>query len=513
MVRYRLKKKYAILSFVLASIGVVVIVLGSSYAFFTTQVSTKDYIVYTGNLQIDYTKTGNIVNLNNTYPMTNAQGLATTGYTFNITNNGTINARYQIRLELSNDNEIPIEYIKLAYIKTQSNSHQTDETITPILLSDLNSTLTFTSNQQIEATKTDSYNLKLWLDINTPNDIQRKTFKAKIVIEAIQDVEDGYAMANTSPIIILNKYANGNTDINLKVNEQFTDPEVLEIKDDKDKLTEDDITKTIEYTNDGVNLSTVNNVDTSVAGVYYITYTVTDSDNQTGTVVRVVTVNNTSAIPTISLNGSNSITVVEGEEYTELGVTVSSGNKVATIGEVKTSTLGTYILRYIVIDSNNNINSVTRTVTVVEKYRESILAGSYPVLTDNLVPITIDNNGITHKANLASNWYSYENKNWANAVVLEDKTQSYNVGDTIPESNIQSYFVWIPKYSYKLFNLGNYNSLTTLANATQEIEIKFGENNTANTSTTCASVTESGANLDGSLCSLGKYMTHPAFVA
>ena len=30
--------------------------------------------------------------------------------------------------------------------------------------------------------------------------------------------------------------------------------------------------------------------------------------------------------------------------------------------------------------------------------------------------------------------------------------------EIIPESNIESYFVWIPRYRYKIFNNGNYPS-------------------------------------------------------
>ena len=362
MIRYRLKKKYAILAVVFAGLGLFLLVLGGSYAFFTNQVTSKDYVIYTGNLQIDYTRTGNLINLTKAYPKTNTEGLQEEGYSFNITNNGNIDARYQIRLELDNSNTLPLEYIKMAYIRTKSNSTQTDEEIEPILLSNLNNTLTFISDKQIGAGKEDSYNLKLWIDYNAPNDIQGKTFKATIVVDSLQDVEDGYAIANTRPIITLNKYSDGNTDSHILVNEQFTDPGILSVKDDKYLLTEEDVNITYKYTNDGENLTTVSNIDTTTPGVYYIDYEVTDNDNLTTSITRVVTVNETASIPTITLNGDASVTLQEGDTYTEQGAT--SASNIATIGEVKTSVVGTYVVRYIAIDENNNMNSVTRTVTV-----------------------------------------------------------------------------------------------------------------------------------------------------
>lgn len=275
----RLKKKYAIIGIVLCSILVFFLVLaGASYGFFSTRVTTKEYVVYTGSLRVDFDNNGNGINLQGTKPMTNQEGLATTGYTFNVKNKGTINARYQVRLELADDNEIPVEYIKMAYTKTKDD----DETISspttsePVLLSNLNSSLTFISNEKVEANKTDTINLKVWLDISTPNDMQGKTFKAKIVVDAIQDVDDGYVM-ETKPIITLNKFEDGNIDQIIKVGETFTDPGVLEVKDDKDKLTPSDVTVT-------------GTVNTNQVGTYDLTYQVTDSDNNTTTIIRTVAV-------------------------------------------------------------------------------------------------------------------------------------------------------------------------------------------------------------------------------
>ena len=46
-------------------------------------------------------------------------------------------------------------------------------------------------------------------------------------------------------------------------------------------------------------------------------------------------------------------------------------------------------------------------------------------------------------------WYKYEEKKWANAVILKSGV-TYEIGEVIPEKDIESYFVWVPKYKYKL---------------------------------------------------------------
>ena len=147
-------------------------------------------------------------------------------------------------------------------------------------------------------------------------------------------------------------------------------------------------------------------------------------------------------------------------------------------------------------------------------YTESILNGTDPVLSDDLVPVVLSDDGTVTKADIKEQWYKYEDKKWANAVILSDNTQTYNNGDIIPEDNIESYFVWIPKYSYQIFNLGETDGYTsgkpTTSNA-KEIQIKFGTTNTSdNNENECTTPMTSGASGN---CKVGDYMTSPAFIS
>ena len=64
-----------------------------------------------------------------------------------------------------------------------------------------------------------------------------------------------------------------------------------------------------------------------------------------------------------------------------------------------------------------------------------------PLLEGSLIPVTIESDGTVKKADIGSEWYSYEKKNWANAVILFDESKDYLAGEVIPESEIESYFV------------------------------------------------------------------------
>ena len=156
---------------------------------------------------------------------------------------------------------------------------------------------------------------------------------------------------------------------------------------------------------------------------------------------------------------------------------------------------------------------------VAEIYKEELLNGADPVLKGDLIPVVIANDGTVTKANIETEWYSYKKKTWANAVVLVDKTKSYNSYDVIPEENIESYFVWIPKYSYQLWDMGEYTGATEIdTSKVHEIPIKFGITDTNDVNTgecTTPMNTEKTQGLSGSNgnCQIGDYMTHPAFIS
>jgi len=203
----------------------------------------------------------------------------------------------------------------------------------------------------------------------------------------------------------------------------------------------------------------------------------------------------------------------------------SSDNRLITNGFLKNGESVTYILRmWVKYEAGNEAQNkyfatqirVVGTQANAVGYQEEILNGSYPVLKDNLVPVVISDTGVVTKADINKEWYSYEKKNWANSVILKDESVVYKNGEEIPEDNIESYFVWIPKYSYQLWDLGNYSGLTSISDKTQEIKIKFGTSNTSdNVTGECTTPMKDNQGIAGTSgnCKVGDYMTHPAFLA
>ena len=143
-----------------------------------------------------------------------------------------------------------------------------------------------------------------------------------------------------------------------------------------------------------------------------------------------------------------------------------------------------------------------------------------PILLDNMIPVVYDNCGNWLKADTSKNWYNYYKKTWANAVTVSEENReeylSADPGTVIEMSDINTMWVWIPRYKYTIFNANMSGNETT---EEQEIEIVF-ESGTSSTGT--VSCIDSINNSDGTseVCTDSIYgevtnnsstYTHPAF--
>lgn len=347
------------------SLILLVIVIGTSYALFSTVRTSKETVeVEAGTFKISFLDS-NYINLENTYPMTDEEGLNTPGYKFTITNEGTLNGKYNISLEESEENTLDKSYVKYS-VKEGDGTWST-----PALLSN---GIILTDNKQLNSTDHIDYELKLWLDENAPNEVQGKKYQAKIVVSATQT--NANIVNVIQPIINLN----GASIMNVEQNTNFTDPGVSSIQA-KEEIDVSAVTKRYEYF-DGVNTTPVETLDTSKIGTYYIYYEVLDSNENKGLAIRIVNVYKTDTIPpTITLVGEASIILDYGADYTDQGAIAQDNidgdltSKIVTVGEVNTQKEGTQIIKYLIIDSEGNTASAVRTVIVKRKYAD--VTGSF----------------------------------------------------------------------------------------------------------------------------------------
>ena len=254
------------------------------------------------------------------------------------------------------------------------------------------------------------------------------------------------------------------------------------------------------YSLDGENYTKVDNtkIDIEITNNTTIYARVKDGENNYDTTYEEVKIDNEAPVIT---DTPSDITITEGESYNlnDISVTDNSGiyNITKTINNTSTLKHGTYLVGYKVTDEAGNTTNITRNLKV--KMPADTSGASTPNISSGMIPVVYDYGKEAFvKADTNSNWYNYNNKEWANIVILKDKNINYNAEEIIPESNVDGYFVWIPRYKYQIFNLGNYTSVISSKPSTsteQEIKIIFESKSTS----------KSTGN------AVGSYLTHPAF--
>ena len=121
-------------------------------------------------------------------------------------------------------------------------------------------------------------------------------------------------------------------------------------------------------------------VNTSVAGTYLVTYNVSDvAGNAAIEVVRTVNIISDTTAPVITLNGSATIELNLGDTYIELGATATDDvdgditeDIVVDNSELNTSIIGSYNVFYTVSDSAGNEANTSRTVFVYGQLAELV---------------------------------------------------------------------------------------------------------------------------------------------
>ena len=381
------KKEYTKIAFL--GVFLLTIICGTSYAFLSQVITSKKNVEVTAGTFVINFKEKNTIDLKNAVPMTDQEGMNTESYVFSVNNTGSLDAKYDISLEENSNNTLDRKYVKYSIKEGDG------EWSSPALLS---TGLNLKTGRSLGSGATDSYEIKIWLDETATNEVQGKTYGAKVVINAVQT--NSTVTDFTTPIILLN----GPSTVKLNQGDTFNDLGVQEVKDDKDKLLVADVEISYEYY-DGENTVEVSSVDTSKVGIYYIYYKISDSSGNVGVSTRTVLVSKkNTGLPTISLVGDEVVTIKEGDSYTESGAIANDSedgsltDKIVVIGSVNTKVAGTYVIKYLVEDRDSNIASITRTV-IVEPSNGSVKVDiSYD--TSNIAETLVSVSSVSNASNV-----------------------------------------------------------------------------------------------------------------
>lgn len=189
-----------------------VLLIGGTYAWLTLTLNgNKTVRLEAGTLSLNLTNEANEINMLDAVPVTDADGMATTPYTFTLENNGTIPSDYSIFLDkmaidtgLKDMPQHRIKFIISKTIKEKVGDTIDSATDTVIDTDDgeamvLNPTSggeeqnpnRLLDSGSIEANQYIEYTLRLWIDQNaTSAEMNDTAFKGQLRIEATQQDMD-----------------------------------------------------------------------------------------------------------------------------------------------------------------------------------------------------------------------------------------------------------------------------------------------------------------------------------
>ena len=149
----------------LAIMFVVVSLSGPTYSLFINVDETDDFIYSTGNLELQFMEDEQI-SIQSAFPMIDSDGFKTAPYSLTIKNTGSLPYLFDLKMLSSTDDNV----IDMQYIKYQVNDGKTSTLYA--------SNGVIASNVLLYPEEEITFNVRVWLDISTPNAELGKTFVA-----------------------------------------------------------------------------------------------------------------------------------------------------------------------------------------------------------------------------------------------------------------------------------------------------------------------------------------------
>ena len=151
--------------------------------------------------------------------------------------------------------------------------------------------------------------------------------------------------------------------------------------------------------------------------------------------------------------------------------------------------------------SNNDVIYIKEELNNKSKYYtlnisniDNVLNGAYPVLDEKMIPVVYDGNNWL-VANKNQKYWDYENGIYANMVLVR-KNKDLNddnshprdyyltndaIGSPVYEKDIVAFFVWIPRYKYRLWDVSGINDFNTIEIAFENKETELSKGSVNNT--------------------------------
>lgn len=180
------KKGVYYLKVIVIVLFILTLSLLATYAWLMVSISgtkSNGVVVGTLSLKLNDDITDGIY-LENATPVSNATGLSYSPYSFSLTNDGNISSNYIIYLD---NDEIPVDAVRMndeyvRYNLVKNGIAQSNKLLSQII--DNNSKVL--DRGVLEVGKTNTYDLRMWIDKDVDNSVMTTIFSGRIRVEAEQ---------------------------------------------------------------------------------------------------------------------------------------------------------------------------------------------------------------------------------------------------------------------------------------------------------------------------------------
>ena len=146
-----------------------------------------------------------------------------------------------------------------------------------------------------------------------------------------------------------------------------------------------------------------------------------------------------------------------------LGIYTLTDDGILEINTINSNEEINYVIKlWLDFNSDVKVGRLSKKIAVAEVVDENIqVTVNEPLLTDGMIPVYYDEESNSWyksdgKNSYNSTWYNYEEQIWANAITVNSEKREYyetsKVGTRIAVDDINSMWVWIPRFSVLINN-------------------------------------------------------------
>ena len=482
------KKNYILL---IAIIFVAVSLSGTTYSLFIKVDDTNQFNYKTGILDLEFQEE-NVIELPEAFPVSDTKGMSYEPYTLSIKNTGSIAYIFDIKVSDNDDNKL----INSKYIKVQIDDNL------PITLQNSNNTLK--KNIILYPGETIKFKIKMWLDINTPNTELGKQFNATLITSGssfYKTLDESGANHpsledNMLPVYydeynkVWKKADESNLDASYKWydydDKMWANSIVLK---DGEKVIHDISSKNnniknisninvadknliLENNKLDINLSKYINKNISIVerlALNDLKHNDIDIISNDGFNLRYNTKNNNFIIDINGFNITSNKYIIEENKFYIISLTMSDK-------DINLYINGSSVLNYsMAINTNYNILTIGGI--------GNVLVSDLYVYNDILTSKEVNNNYRDNLILITDNLVSGYNNFYP--MTTDNYYKSSPLGTTIKDSDINEFYVWIPRFKYRLWNVTGEPNISSYDAYTKGIDISFEKNKESGGSIYC----------------------------